>query len=66
MVFGMADTDISFAVPYQELEKIHTDLYSTIKDTGREYKHIYIYVNNNKYSLRTKSGRNIDLNLYSQ
>ena len=66
MVFGMADTDISFAIPYQELEKIHTDLYSTVKDTGREYKHIYIHVNNKKFTLRTKSGKNIDLSLFLQ
>jgi hypothetical protein len=64
-VFGMADTDVSFAIPYQELERFHTDLYSTIKDTGREYKHIYIHVNNKKFTLRTKSGKNIDLSSYT-
>lgn len=61
MVFGMSDSDISFAIPYQELEKIYSDLYSTVKDSGREYKHIYIYVDNNKFVLRTKSGKDLDL-----
>lgn len=64
MVFGMSDSDISFAIPYQELEKIHSDLYSTIKDTGKEYKHIYIHVNNNKFSLKTKSGKSMDISQY--
>ena len=65
MVFGMSDSDISFAIPYQELEKIHTDLYSTVKDNAREYKHIYIHLNNDKYTLKTKSGGDIDLSSFA-
>ena len=64
MVFGMSDSDVSFAIPYQELEKIYSDLYSTVKDSGREYKHIYIYVDNNKFVLRTKSGKDLDLSSF--
>ena len=65
MVFGMSDSDVSFAIPYQELEKIYSDLYSTVKDSGREYKHIYIYAINNKFILRTKSGKDMDLSSFT-
>ncbi len=65
MVFGMSDSDMSFAIPYQELEKIHNDLYATIKDSGKEYKHIYIHLNDNKYTLKTKSGKDIDISSFA-
>jgi len=65
MVFGMANSDMSFAIPYEELEKIHSDLYATVKGTGKEYKHIYIHENNNKFTLRTKSGKDIDLSSFA-
>lgn len=65
MVFGMANSDMSFAIPYEELEKIHSDLYSTVKGTGKEYKHIYIHENSNKFTLRTKSGKDIDLSSFA-
>jgi hypothetical protein len=64
MVFGMADTEDSIAVPYDILEELRGELNSTIKDNGKEYKHIFIYKNNSDYSLRTNSGKSIDLSAY--
>ena len=64
MLFGMADSDVSIAIPYKVLEELRDELNSTIRDNGKEYKHIFIYKSNDGYSLRTNSGKNIDLSQY--
>lgn len=64
MIFGMADSDVAIAIPYVFLNKISGELNSTIRDNGKEYKHIFIYKNKDTYSLRTKTSKNIDLTEY--
>jgi hypothetical protein len=64
MVFGMSDLDVVFAVPYSKLEELRERLNSTIRDDGREYKHIFIYLDGEKYTMRLKAGEEIDLISY--
>ncbi len=64
MIFGISDSEISFAIPAKVLEEIRNDLYETIRSTGKAYKHIYIYLKNSKYFLRTKSGNELDIEKY--
>ena len=64
MVFGMSDLDVVFAIPYLKLEELRDRLNSTIREDGREYKHIFIYVDGEKYTMRLKAGDEIDLNSY--
>jgi hypothetical protein len=64
MVFGMSDLDVVFAIPYLKLEELRDRLNSTIREDGREYKHIFIYVDGEKYTMRLKAGEEIDLNSY--
>lgn len=64
MVFGMSDLNVVFALPYLKLEELRDKLNSTIREDGREYKHIFIYVDGEKYTMRLKAGEEIDLSLY--
>jgi hypothetical protein len=65
MVFGMTDTDYGFAIPYSLLEQHWSDLYSTTKKNGREYKHIFIYKTTTGYFLRVgKVSIEVDLGPY--
>lgn len=64
MVFGMADLDTVFAIPYGRLEELREKLNSTVREDGREYKHIFIYVDADKYTLRLKAGEDVDLSGY--
>jgi hypothetical protein len=64
MTFGMADLDTVFAVPYLKLEELRGRLNSTIREDGREYKHIYIYLEGGVYTMRLKAGEEIDLSSY--
>jgi hypothetical protein len=64
MTFGMADLDSVFAVPYPKLEELRGRLNSTIREDGREYKHIYIYLEGGAYTMRLKAGEEIDLSPY--
>jgi hypothetical protein len=61
MTFAMADLDISFAVPYTFLEEVRDKLNSTIRPNGNEYKHIFIYLNKDKFTMRLKAGEEVDL-----
>lgn len=36
----------------------------TIRPNGNEYKHIFIYMNNGKFTMRLKAGEEIDVNEY--
>ena len=64
MLFGMVDLDANFAVPYAKLEELREKLSSTIREDGREYKHIFIYVDGNKYTMRLRGGEEMDLSVY--
>lgn len=64
MVFGMSDLDVVFALPYLKLEELRDKLNSTIREDGREYKHIFIYVDGGKYTMRLKAGEEVDLSSY--
>jgi len=64
MVFGMSDLDTVFAVPYARLEELREKLNSTIREDGREYKHIFIYLDGEKYTMRLKAGEEIDMSIY--
>jgi len=64
MVFGMSDLDTVFALPYVKLEELRDKLNSTIREDGREYKHIFIYVKGEKFTMRLKAGEEIDLSSY--
>ncbi len=64
MVFGMSDLDTVFALPYIKLEELRDKLNSTIREDGREYKHIFIYVKGEKFTMRLKAGEEIDLSSY--
>jgi hypothetical protein len=55
MVLGMTDKDIFFAVPFDILEANWSNLYgTTIKKSGREYKHIFIFEVDEKYFMRIR------------
>ena len=55
MVLGMTDKDIFFAVPFKILETNWDNLYgTTIKKSGREYKHLFIFEVEEKYYLRIR------------
>ena len=64
MVFGMSDLDTVFAVPYTRLEELRDRLNSTIREDGREYKHIFIYLDGGRYTMRLKAGEEIDMGTY--
>jgi len=64
MIFGMSDLDIAFAVPYEKLEELRQRLNSTIRDDGKEYKHIFVYQDGDKYSMRLKAGEELSLDSY--
>ena len=61
MIFAMADLDESFSIPYSYLEKIRDKLNSTIRQNGTEYKHIFIYMNKNHFTMRLKGGEDLDI-----
>jgi hypothetical protein len=61
MIFGMSDLDVVFALPYLKLEELRDKLNSTIREDKLEYKHIFIYVDGEKYTMRLKAGEEIDL-----
>jgi len=63
MVFAMADSEESFAVPYEVLEKYWDDFYETVEENGSLYKHIYIYRSLERICLRVNKigGTEIDL-----
>ena len=65
MLFGMVDLDINFAVPYVKLEGLREKLSSTIREDGREYKHIFIYLDGDKYNMRLRGGEEMDLSAYA-
>ena len=55
MVLGMTDKDIFFAVPFKILETTWNNLYgTTIKKSGKEYKHLFIFEVEEKYYLRIR------------
>lgn len=64
MVFGLTDKKLAFAVPAQVLEKVWDDMYSSVKASGMEYKHVYIYDTGEDFVLRTRSGVEISLSSY--
>lgn len=64
MIFGMSDENFNFAIPYIKLEEIREKLNSTIRDNGKEYKHIVIYKSDDKYNMRLKSGDEISIDEY--
>ena len=64
IVFAMADLDVSFAIPYKLLEDLRDKLNSTIKKNGAEYKHIFIYIVNQIFTLKLKAGEEIDISQY--
>jgi hypothetical protein len=61
MNFAMADLDTSFAVPYAFLEEVRDKLNSTVRPNGNEYKHIFIYLNQDKFTMRLKAGEEVDI-----
>ena len=64
MIYGMADEDFSFAIPYQKLEDLREKLNSTIRDNGKEYKHIFIYKSGSNFTMRLKSGEELPIDEY--
>ncbi len=64
MVYGMSDTDIAFAIPYAKLEELRDKLNSTIREDGREYKHIFIHQKSNQYVLKLKGGDELGIDQY--
>ena len=66
MVFALADSEESFAVPYEVLEKHWDHFYETVQDNGSLYKHIYIYHELGNFHLRVNKigGTEIDLSQY--
>jgi hypothetical protein len=64
MVFAMADLDFSFAIPYTLLEDLRDKLNSTVRKNGTEYKHIFLYIDKQKFTLRLKAGEAIDISQY--
>lgn len=65
MIFGMADKDFAFAVPFKILEQNWDKMLSTVRENGREYKHIFIHEISGKFMLRVREvGSEIDLAEY--
>jgi len=64
MIFAMADLNTSFAIPYSLLEENRDKLNSTIRPNGNEYKHIFIYMNNSKFTMRLKAGEEVDIDKF--
>ena len=65
MIFGMADKDLAFAVPIDLLDRNWDKMLSTVRDSGAEYKHIYIREVAEKYLWRVREvGSEIDLTEY--
>jgi hypothetical protein len=66
MIFGMTDVEISFAIPYEILEKYWEHFWSTTKKNGLVYKHILVFRVDKKFILRIKSiDAEIDLTEFS-
>lgn len=64
MIFAMADLeDKSLAIPYKWLEENREKLNSTIK-ADKEYKHIFIFINNGTFTMRLKEGDEEDINKF--
>ena len=64
MVYGMSDSDISFAIPNAKLEELRDKLNSTFREDGREYKHIFIHQKSNQYVLKLKGGEEFGIDQY--
>jgi hypothetical protein len=64
MLFAFSDLDISFAIPYRILEDNREKLNSTVRKNGIEYKHIFIHLNNDQFTLRLKAGEEINITKY--
>jgi hypothetical protein len=65
MLFGMVDADVCLAVPVEFLDKHWDDLYQTVRQTGKSYKHIQIYDDGGKLSMRIgNTGVNVDMTPY--
>ena len=64
MIYGMADAEFSFAIPYSKLEELRAKLNSTIRDNGLEYKHIFIYKSGDNFTMRLKSSEELSINEY--
>ncbi len=64
MIFAMADLNTAFAIPSGLLEKCREKLNSTIRPNGDEYKHIFIYMNHERFTMRLKAGEEVDITEY--
>jgi len=60
LVLSMTDKDFAFAVPFDAMEAVWSDLHQTVLDSGRIYKHLLTYEVNGKFFLRI---RNVDTHL---
>jgi hypothetical protein len=66
MVFGMADADDAFAIPFNLLEKHWSEFSATTRKNGKEYKHIYIVKKESRWYLRVRrAGTEMPLDQYS-
>lgn len=65
LLLSMIDKDFAFAVPFEILDPYWDDLYQTITESGRVYKHLLTYEAQGKFSLRIRGvDRQLDLEPY--
>ena len=64
MLLGTTTSDDAFAVPVEVLEKHWDELNSTVRENGREYKHLHLYKARTNAMLRLKNGYDLNIEAY--
>jgi hypothetical protein len=64
MMLGTTDSEDAFAVPAEVLEKHWAELNSTVRENGKEYKHLHLYKARSGATLRLKNGSDLSIEAY--
>ena len=54
LVLSMIDKGYAFAIPFEVLDPHWDELYQTVLENGRVYKHLLTYEANGKFNLRIR------------